>query len=520
MADQSPPVADDEEAAKFSKRFARAKGRKEKFNTVIDECYEFALPLRERVYSGGESLPELDRLFDGTAPAALQDLASEMLDDLWPTDSKPFELRAGKDVDPNIRPQADKMLAEVAEDLIDTINNSNFRSAAHEALMDWGIGTGFLMVEEGMDAANPIDFRCLPLTEAYPDTGPRGETDALFRPRKVKAGDLKLLYPKGKFSKDLEDKIKNQPEEEVEVNEGFERDWSAKKAETWTFRAGVTCGDKTSIITTETIEGAGSRPFVDFSFMRVAGEVIGRGSVMVALPDIKTINVVKEFILESGDLALGGIWQVDDDGVINPDTITLEPRTIIPKAANSKGLQRVDTEADFNIGRFLIENLQASIIRTLFSDDLGPREGTPPSATEVLARQSNRARRRAGPYTRLLKELMLPVVRRVAYIRKKQGKIDLPPIDGRAIVLNPLSPLTRAQAQDEILRVDRYLEMMNVRIGPQAAGMTIKQDAYADWLAVKMGVPPKIVRDKTERDQFAAAVASMAAQAQGAGGQP
>lgn len=518
MADTSPEMAADDEAARFFKRFKRAQGRKQKFNSIIDECYEFALPLRERVYSASETVPELDRLFSAHAPVTLQDLASQMLDDVWPTDSKPFELRAGKAVPDQIRSQADRQLAEVAEDLIETINNSNFRSAAHETLMDWGIGTGFMLPEEG-DATDPVNFRCLPLSEAYPDTGPRGDTDALFRQRKSKAGDLPLLYPKGKFGDDLDDKIKNHPDTEIEVTEGFERDWKVKGTETWNFTAAVASNDKSTIIADSKVQGAGSKPFVDVSFMRVAGEVIGRGPVMVALPDIKDLNIVIESTLESMDMAIGGIWQASDDGVINVDTITLEPRTIIPKAASSRGLERVDAGVDVNSIEFLISYFTGSINRAMFGDELGPREGTPISATEVMARTSNTARRRAGPYTRLLKELVGQTVRRVAYIRKKQGKLDLPPIDGRRIVLNPLSPLTRAQAQDEILRVDRYMEMLNVRIGPQATGITIKQDEYAEWLGKKMGIPPKIVRNKIEKQELTQAIAALTAQAQAAGGQ-
>ena len=40
-------------------------------------------------------------------------------------------------------------------------------------------------------------------------------------------------------------------------------------------------------------------------------------------------------------MAISGVYQMDDDGVINPDTINLVPGTVIPKAPNSAGLQPV-----------------------------------------------------------------------------------------------------------------------------------------------------------------------------------
>ena len=37
-------------------------------------------------------------------------------------------------------------------------------------------------------------------------------------------------------------------------------------------------------------------------------------------------------------MAISGMYQVEDDGVINVDNISLIPGTIIPKAAGSQGL--------------------------------------------------------------------------------------------------------------------------------------------------------------------------------------
>src|SRR3546814_6808214 len=59
---------------------------------------------------------------------------------------------------------------------------------------------------------------------------------------------------------------------------------------------------------------------------------------MKALPDIKTANKVVELILKNASIAVTGIWQADDDGVLNPATVRLVPGAIIPKAQGSAGL--------------------------------------------------------------------------------------------------------------------------------------------------------------------------------------
>ncbi len=55
--------------------------------------------------------------------------------------------------------------------------------------------------------------------------------------------------------------------------------------------------------------------------MKVAGEIYGRGPVITALPDIKTLNKVKELVLKNASLAIAGVYTAADDGVLNPNTI-------------------------------------------------------------------------------------------------------------------------------------------------------------------------------------------------------
>jgi hypothetical protein len=502
----------DAENKAFLKRYDRAKANREKVASVLDDCYEFGLPLRERVYSNGKDYrARTERLFDDTAAIAVQDGASRMLDDVFPTDGKPFELAAGSDIDPAQAEEVNRALSVVTEDLVQTIANSNFRAAAHEALMDWHIAKGILTIEPG-DAINPINCRCIPLTEALIDLGPKGDVDCLFRTLTVRAGDIEHRWPDATIPAELAKKAKEQPDTEIELVEGAWRDWSEKGTETWCMR--VVWKDKKATLYDRREKGAGSKPFVDFDFARTPGHVLGRGPVQMALEDIKTLNLVKEMSLEAMDLALSGMWQAEDDGVINVDTIEIAPRTIIPVAQGSGGLKRIDDSTDLRSAEWLIKTLGDSIRRAIDGDDLGPVKNSPMSATEVLERSSARARRRAGPYSRLIVELLGQTVQRVAYIRGKQGRITLPPIDGRTIAIRALAPLTRSMAQDEILRTMRFFEAANGAFGPQIAAMVIKQEDAARWLASKFGVDPNLVRTSLELKELAAQVAQMSAAAQ------
>ena len=56
---------------------------------------------------------------------------------------------------------------------------------------------------------------------------------------------------------------------------------------------------------------------------------------------IKTTNLTVEMILENAQMAISGIYQLEDDGIVNTDTIQLLPGTVIPKAPGSAGLQPI-----------------------------------------------------------------------------------------------------------------------------------------------------------------------------------
>ena len=509
----------DSPLAPLMRRYQRACDRRKLNDSIIDECYEFALPLRERPYASREDgKPDLDRLFDSTAPTALQDLASRMLDDVWPTNAKPFDLKAGREIPEDKKEELDRKLSPIADDIIDTINNSGFRNETHEAFMDWGIGTGCLLIDEG-DAIEPIRCRAVPLAECYFDTGPYDTIDALFRPRKIRYGDLLTLWPDGKFTQDHRKTMKEKPLEYCEIVESACRDWTSKGTEKWHICVFIP-KDKHEIQKREAT-GDGSKPFIDFSFTRVPGEIIGRGPVMTALPDIKTLNLTKQFILENADLAISGVWQAEDDGVLNLDTIRIEPRTVIPKAPGSKGLEKINVgTSGFDVSQLVVEELKHSIMKTMFAQDLGPVDKTPMSATEVLERTADRARRLAGPYNRLIVEFLFQVIKRVTYIRVKQGAFQIPAIDGRAIKIRPLAPITRAQAQDEILRHVRYFEIMLGTAGPQQTQVLANSEKWGRWLADKQGIEPTLLNTRIETAQINKAIAAMSAMASAQGETP
>ena len=161
----------------------------------------------------------------------------------------------------------------------------------------------------------------------------------------------------------------------------------------------------------EQYKGVGSNPYITYRWSKCAGEVYGRGPLQFALPAIKTSNLVVELILENAQMSISGMYQVEDDGVINVDNIALIPGTVIPKAAGSAGLQPIAQAGNFNVSDLVLRDMRTNIKKALYNDMLGnPNEKTPMSATEVAERQADLSRQIGAAFGRLQAELVNPVL--------------------------------------------------------------------------------------------------------------
>ena len=201
---------------------------------------------------------------------------------------------------------------------------------------------------------------------------------------------------------------------------------------------------------------------------KAAGEVWGRGPLINALPSIKTANLVVELTLENAEMAITGMWQGADDGVMNPDTVSLVPGTVIPMAPNSSGLQPLETPGRFDVANLILEDMRANIKRALYDEMLGPMNQTPMSATEVVQRVTELQRRIGSPIGRLTMELLVPIVRRVLFLLVRKGIIqNVPILDGKSMKAKPVSLLARQQSAEEVNNVVEFLGIIAQTQGPQ-----------------------------------------------------
>ena len=370
----------------FLKKYSLAEGLKSVWKTKFEEAYEYTMPGRESFYEESPGQKRTDRIFDETAVVGIQEFASRLQAAMIPTFGRWMHLKSGVEIPLDLSPQIDKELDDITNYIFEVLHNSNFNQEVHESFMDCAIGTGCLLVNEGT-ASNPIVFNSIPLPHITLNSGPDNKIDCIYRKRFIHINDLKVLYPNADLDENLLAIMGNNPDQKVTAIEGTMRNYSDPNKEVYDY---VVCiKEYEAIIISEQFEGAGSNPFITFRWNKASGEVYGRGPVFNAMAAIKTTNLTVELILENAQMNISGIYQLEDDGVINTDNIALVPGTIIPVAPGSRGLQPINAAGRFDVAQLVLEDMRNNIRKALYMDTLGPTKGTPMSATEVAARMAD-----------------------------------------------------------------------------------------------------------------------------------
>ena len=495
----------------YLERYNKAKAYRENWVPLFEECYEYALPQRESFYYETPGQRRDERIFDETAVVGVQEFASRLQSGLVPNFARWADLIAGSEIPKDQRESIDEALDEVTEYVFEILQNSNFSQEVHESFMDLAVGTGVLAVEEG-DSINPVVFSAIPLPHVVLDTGPDDKIDHVYRERKnVRYDQLSILYPKGNFDRKVQSKMTTN--DTTNVLELVCRDYSVKNEEAYLHYA--ICMTTESVLFYRQMRGVGSNPFVCFRWSKCAGEKYGRGPLLNALSAIKTTNLTVELILENAQMSISGIYQMEDDGVVNPDTIQLVPGSIIPKAMGSQGLQPINAAGRFDVAQLVLSDMRLNIKRALYNDMLGDPDKTPATATEIAERMADLSRRMGSAFGRLQVELVQPVLQRVIYILKKQGRIEIPTVNGREVKIKSVSPLAQAQANQDISSIARFLQLIGGTFGPEMLNMLINQETTSLHLAKKFGIPEGLIRDAEERNQIVAMMQQAAQQQQG-----
>ena len=377
----------------------------------LQQMYKRALDMRApwlkrwddaRRYTMPSNDDDIATLFDSTAADAADNLAASMYSLITPPESLWMTLVPESDASPN----AEFATAAFRANL----NDSNFYTTVHQCYMDLVVlGTACLfMAETPIGSSSAFSFTAIPMSDIaiLPN--------AIFHTTSMHACDVATRFPTWTPPADLRSKIEQDPEIPLKLVQSLVgTDFVA-----WLDVGGDI---ENNIVSTGTFE---TNPYIIFRWALSSGELYGRGPVMRALPDIKTANKVVELVLKNATIAVSGIWQADDDGVINLANIDLTPGAIIPKAVGSSGLTPLASGANFDVSQLVLKDLRERIRHAMLADRLGLLSEKEMTATEIMARNADMMRILGATYGRLLHEFIRPLVDRGLQILSRRGTIE------------------------------------------------------------------------------------------------
>jgi hypothetical protein len=150
------------------KRAEVAQRKKDLFEDLYRDAYEFALPQRQLYgYWEGNSQgnKKMARVFDSTAISSTQRFANRLQSGIFPPQRKWARLEPGPDIPEDRRSQAQTILDIYGEKMFAVLKQSNFDIAIGEFLLDLAVGTAGMLVMPG-DDVSPINF--IPVSDVSP----------------------------------------------------------------------------------------------------------------------------------------------------------------------------------------------------------------------------------------------------------------------------------------------------------------------------------------------------------------
>lgn len=489
-----------ETGAGVIKRLSTLKSLRTPHVSVWEDCFKYSYPIRSNGFHGelttaDDAKSKRADLTDSTTTESVRILVSHIIEGLTPANSLWFNLDVGKESD-----EEKRWLYDSAKFIWENIHSSNFDGESFEALIDAICGGWFVLyIDEAKDGG--YRFQQWPMQQCYISASQAGlPVDTVYRSFKLSANQAVSEYGLDNLSGDIQKAIADDKgDNEFEFCHAIYPRKDAKKGAKLAKNLPFT-SIHTEVKSKHAVRESGYHEFPCCvpRWMKIPGSPYAVGAVFDALPDSKTVNEIRRLMLANLDMALGGLWIAEDDGVLNPRNIKIGARRVI--IANSvDSMKELRSSADFNTGFVSEDRIQGQIRKILMADLLPPLEGQPRTAAEIYARLAH-IRKLLGPvFGRLQSEYLQPMIERCFGIAYRAGMLGQAPdsLAGKNFKIKYNGPLARAQKLDEVNAIDQYVSSAAAlaEIDPSILD-NVDMDAAMRFKAEALGVPTEVVPDK------------------------
>ena len=481
-------------------RFDYMETRRGNWDTHYQELADYMLPRKAdivRKRSRGEKRMEL--IFDGTALQAV-DLLSASLHGMLTSGATPWFHLSMKDPDIGRNDDVQRWLEDSSKRMIRAFNQSNFETEVHELYVDLVVfGTGCMFVE--MDGSE-LRFSTRHISEFYVAEDQFGIVDTLFRKYRLPARQAVQRFGIENVGKFIQKTFEKKPDEEVVVLHCVmprkERDPTKQDNKNMPFASMYICME-TKMVMQES--GFQEFPYVVPRFLKATGEVMGRSPAMVALPDVKMLNLMSKTIIQAAQKLIDPPLLVPDDGFLLP--VRTQPGGLnFFRSGTRDTITPLNTGANIPIGLNMEEQRRTAIRSAFYVDQLLTGGSPNMTATEVVQRQEERMRVIGPVLGRLMNEMLRPMIDRVFALMLRADMLAPPPeiLQGLDVDVEYVSPLARAQKSSSLNSTMKALEILLPLAQALPVADHINADGLVNHIMDSLGVPKKVVKPQSEVD--------------------
>lgn len=470
--------------AKFKK--AEKNKTDDGFMNDLEEAYKYCCPRRYN-----NNLKTGKEIFDSTAVFAVQSRVAASHDSLFPAfrewiGEEPVT-KFEKADELNVKRQIDKRVKAAHK----AIELSNFHIEIEDTLTDTMFSDGAILVFSGTPEC-PLYFQAVDWFSFYTLNDMDGQPNNNFLKRKLSLNEILHYWPKANL-----ENIQDNKDAEFDVIDSYTYDEKTKK---YTYSV---------IIKDERIYSSeeNSSPWVIFNQKRRAKGKTGWGVALDSMSEVKTTNKVEEYLLRHAAINLSGMWQADDDGVLNVDNIQLIPGCVIPKAVGSQGLQPLHTKLDMNLAQFVLAEQKENIKKGVQGSALPSFSDGVRTAQEYQMRDAELKKTEIPVMLQLAqgsKRLMKRIFEVLESNKMKTSEMYCKPVtnaENKKIQTAFTSPLIRMKEQMEMSNNLQVLAMAAQSCG-QAAYEIIDQDEFLRDFYMKNGFTPKLIRGEAKVEEY------------------
>jgi len=500
-------------------RFNKAKEKAAVWRPQLANIYKYVFPYKN-YFNSKPHIPDSSQVFDMTAVVAAHDFANNFQTIMLPPYRRWANLTNGIALTEELEArgadeeEVKKKFQEITEMVFQCINSSNFNLAIHEAILDFCVGTGVILINETNDSS-VIDIHSVPISEVYFEEGKFDNLENFWREQKLTHKQILRNWPNASVTEQMKQDNKDKefeliegviyyPEKERE-NKEEEREKRANN-ESDAYYYYIQDKESQKEIFSEWRDYC---PFIGFRYSRNSGDLVGHGLAEFALSFIKVVNEIAKLDLQALQFKTQPAYMYNPRKVsINPSNFNIEPGTFFPVDLDGgMPIAPFPLPNESRFSRLSIAELQKTIKDIFLSNWLDNDLRTPNmTATEIAIRQQEFIRRIGGAIGRFAQEFIKPFLTACLKILRRKGKLNYLSVIGQEIGLKINdqfinieydSPLITLQNQQDVDSVLSFIAT-NVQLFQGNAMLALNLPEIPTWLANKKGVDLTLVNKPAE----------------------